>query len=79
MRRIFHGIQMIQVAEELIEAVDGGQEFVEIAEVIFAELAGGIALRFERGSNRAGLSGQADVGDPPDRPWSCRCGWAAHR
>ena len=43
MRRVFHRIEVIQVAEELIEAVDGRQELVEIAQVVFAELAGGVA------------------------------------
>src|SRR5437667_378498 len=62
MRRIFHCIQVIEVAEELIEPVNGGQELIEIAEVIFAELAGRVALRFERGGNRASLSWYADLG-----------------
>ena len=56
MRRVFHRVQVIEVAEEFIEPVDGGQELIQIAEVILAELAGGVALRFERGGNRAGLS-----------------------
>ncbi len=62
MRRIFHRVQVIEVAEEFIEAVDGGQELIEIAEVVLAELAGGVALRFERGGNRAGLRRNADLG-----------------
>ena len=44
---IFHRIQVIEVAEELIEAVDGRQELVEVAQVVLAELARGIAHRFE--------------------------------
>src|SRR5207244_1519123 len=40
----------------------GGQELIEIAQVIFAELAGRVALRFERGGNRASLSWYADLG-----------------
>jgi len=47
MRRIFHRVEVVEVAEEFVEPVDGGQEFIEIAQVIFTELAGGIALRFK--------------------------------
>ena len=32
MRRVFHRIEVIQVAEEFIEAVDGRQELIHIAE-----------------------------------------------
>ena len=42
-RGVFHRVEVIEVAEELVEAVDGGQELVEVAEVVLAELAGGIA------------------------------------
>ena len=62
MRRIFHRVEVIQVAEELVEAVDGGQELIQIAEMILAELAGGVALRFERGGNRAGLGRHSGLG-----------------
>ena len=62
MRRVFHRVQVIQVAEEFVEAVDGGQELIEIAQVVLAELAGGVALRFERGGDRAGLGRYADLG-----------------
>ena len=53
---------MIEVAEELVEAVDGGQELIEVAQVVLAELAGGVALRFERGGNGAGLRRKAGLG-----------------
>ena len=29
MRRVFHRVEVIQVAEEFVEAVDGGQELVQ--------------------------------------------------
>ena len=48
---------MVQVAEELIEAVQRRQVFVQVAEVVLAELAGGVAQGLERGGDRAGLSG----------------------
>src|SRR5262249_46056961 len=40
----------------------GRQVFVEIAEVIFAELAGGITLGFERGREGTSLRRDADLG-----------------
>jgi hypothetical protein len=36
--RLFLGIEMVEIAEEFVEAVHGRQEFVEIAEVVLAEL-----------------------------------------
>src|SRR5436190_19392704 len=56
MRRIFHRVQVIQVPKELVETVNRRQELIEIAQVVLAKLAGGIALRFERCGNRASLS-----------------------
>ncbi len=47
MRRVFHRVEVIEVAEELVEAVHGRQEFVEIAQVVLAELTGGVAHRLE--------------------------------
>ncbi len=58
MRRVFHRVEVIEVAEELVEAVDGRQEFIPVAEVVLAELAGGVALRLERGGDGAGFRGQ---------------------
>ena len=43
--RLLFGVEMIEIAEELVEAVLGGQMFVAVAEMVLAELAGGIALR----------------------------------
>src|SRR6266480_7722793 len=62
MCRIFHCVEVIEVAEEFIEAVDSGQEFIQIAEVVLPELAGRIALRFERGSDGASLCRYTDFG-----------------
>src|SRR4051794_14587446 len=42
------GVQVIEVAEELIEAVHGGQELVAVAEMVLAELRRGITLWFEQ-------------------------------
>ena len=62
MRRVFHRVEVIQVAEEFIEAVHGRQELVFIAEVVLAELAGGVAHSFERGRDGHGLRRQAGGG-----------------
>ena len=41
--RLFFGVQVVQVAEPLVEAVDRRQELVAITEVVLAELRGGVA------------------------------------
>jgi hypothetical protein len=41
--------------------VDGGQELIEVAQVVLAELAGRIALRFESSGDGAGLGGQSGL------------------
>src|SRR5262249_11571278 len=48
MLRLLLGIEVIEVAEELVEAMNRRQELVAVAEMVFAELAGGIAERFQR-------------------------------
>ena len=45
--RILFRIQVIQVAEEFVEAMDGGQIFVAIAEMVLAELPGCVAERLQ--------------------------------
>ena len=57
-----HGVEVVQVAEELVEAVHRRQVLVQVAEVVLAELPGGVALRLQRGGQRAGLVRQADIG-----------------
>ena len=46
--RLILGIQMVEVAEELIEAVDGRQKFVSVTEMVLAELSSRISLRLEQ-------------------------------
>ena len=58
--RVFHRVEVIEVAEELIEAVHGRQELVEVAEMVLAELAGGVAHRLERRGDGRRLRGHAD-------------------
>ena len=60
--RIRHRVEVIEVAEEFVEAVHGRQVFVQIAEMILAELSGGVAERFEHGGGRDRLVGDADIG-----------------
>src|SRR5262249_28748638 len=66
--RLFFSVQVVKIAEELVEAMGGGQVFVEVAEVILAELAGRVAQRLEQlGDGRVFLleteigAGQSDL------------------
>ena len=53
---------MVQVAEELVKAVVGRQEFVLVAQVVLAELRGGVAQRLEQLGDGGVLGLQADIG-----------------
>jgi hypothetical protein len=46
--RFFLGVQVIEVAEEFVEPVHGRQVFIPIAEMVLAELTGGVAERLEQ-------------------------------
>jgi hypothetical protein len=46
--RLVLGIQVVKIAEELVEAVNRRQELVAITEVVLAELPGHVAERFEQ-------------------------------
>ena len=66
----FFGVEMIEVAEELVEAVVGRQHAVEIAEMVLAELAGRVALVLEAGGDGHDVllhpdrgAGDADFGE----------------
>src|SRR5215212_7803430 len=67
--RLFLGVEVVEIAEEFIEAMYGGQEFIPIPQMVFAELAGGVAKWLEKfgdcrvfllQSNRG--SGHGDLG-----------------
>ena len=60
--RIGHGVEMIEVTEELVEAVHRRQILVQVAKMVLAELPGRIAVRLQHGGERHGLIRQADVG-----------------
>ena len=53
------GIQVIEIAEEFVEAVIGRQMLVAITQMILAELAGRIAQRLQQLGDRRILAGQA--------------------
>src|SRR5262249_14829446 len=53
------GVEVIKIAEELVETVHCRQEFVAVAEMILAELAGGITLRLEQFGDGRILIGEA--------------------
>ena len=52
------GIEVVEIAEELVEPVHGRQVLVAVAQVVLAELAGGVALRLEQVGD-----GRRPVGD----------------
>ncbi len=45
--RRFLGVEVVEIAEELVEAVNRRKELVLVAEMVLAELAGGVAERLE--------------------------------
>ena len=47
--RLFLSIEVIEVAEELIKPVLGGQKFIAIPKMVLSELSGGIALLLQQG------------------------------
>ena len=58
--RLFFGVEVIEVAEELVEPVVGRQHVVEIAEMVLTELAGRVALVLEAGGDGDELLRHAD-------------------
>src|SRR6478735_1289631 len=69
--RLFLGVEMVEITEELIEAMHGRQKLVPVPEVILAKLPSGIAVGLEQlGDGRVfllqpeGSSRNADLGQP---------------
>ena len=52
MFRLLAGVEVVERAEELVEAVRGGQRLVGVAEMVLAELRGHVALRLEELGDR---------------------------
>jgi hypothetical protein len=50
--RLLLGVQVIEVAVELVETVARRQVFVAIAQMVLADLRGGISLQLQHFSNR---------------------------
>ena len=46
--RLVLGVQVVEIAEELIETMNGRQKLVAVAEMVLAELSGHVALRLEQ-------------------------------
>src|SRR5262249_20595777 len=68
---LFLGIEVIEIAEELVEAVHRRQKLVAVSEMVLAELSGRIAERLERlgdgdvlGTQAQGRARQTDLGQP---------------
>ena len=68
--RLLLGVEVVEVAEELVEAVDRGQVLVAVAEVVLAELAGRVAERLEQFGDGRVLLLQARRATPARRPCS---------
>ena len=66
--RLLLGVEVVERAEELVEAVRGRQVLVEVAEVVLAELAGHVALRLEQLGERHVLAPAALPWRPAGRP-----------
>ena len=76
---LFFGVQVVEIAEELVEAVVGRQHLVAVAEVVLAELAGHVALRAQQRRRWSGRPSSCLRGRRAGRPWSGRCGSATAR
>ena len=50
--RLFLGVEVVEIAVELVEAVHGRQKLVAVAQVVLAELPGRIAQRLEQLGDR---------------------------
>ena len=53
--RLLLGVEVIEIAIPLVEAMDSGQELIAVAQVVLAELGGRIALRFQTPRPASGL------------------------
>ena len=60
--RLFLGIQMVEVAVELVEAVVGGQMLVAVPEVVLAELSGSVAEVLQDDGDGGVLDTHAELG-----------------
>ena len=67
--RLLLGVEVIEIAEELVEAVHRRQMLVAVAEMVLAELAGGVAEILQELPDGRVLGLQAERRRPACRPW----------
>src|SRR5579863_5429901 len=60
--RLLLRVEMVEIAEEFVEAVHRGQEFILVAEMVLAELAGDIAEGLQQFRNGGVIRPDADIG-----------------
>ncbi len=60
--RLFLGVEVVEVAEELVEAVVGRQVLVLVAQVVLAELAGRVAVGLQQAGDGRVLFPHAELG-----------------
>ena len=59
--RVFHGIEVIESADVLIESMNRRQILVHVAQMVFPKLTGGVAEFFEHGGDGGRFGGHTDV------------------
>ena len=59
--RLLFGVEVVEIAEEFVEAVHRRQELVLVAEMVLAELAGRVAERLQEFGDGRIFRAQADV------------------
>ena len=59
---IRHGVEVIQIPEELVEAMHAGKVLVQVAEMVLAELPRRVPHRLQRRGDGRGLRRQPDIG-----------------
>ena len=74
-----HRVQMVEIAPELLEAVRGRQRVGVVAQMVLAELAGGVAEVVQELGERRRAGPQVATGCPAAAAGSCRCAAGACR
>jgi hypothetical protein len=59
--RFLFGIGVVEVAQEFVESVNARKKFIPVAEMVFADLTGGIAKGLEHVCNGGVLEAQANI------------------
>src|SRR5262249_1406137 len=65
--RLFLGVQMIEVAEELVETMHGGEVLVPVTKMVLTELPGGVAEAFQEFGDCRVFKGETQF-----------CAWETH-